>query len=238
VGSRAIACPAASAPTRQRADQPPFVPWPVAVGRPQAHPRETRAQRLRHPLAPPHCAPLPARQHPRQRCHANRLMLLVALESSARSAALACRRRPGQLYIDALRMDSTSQISIHEGDAGRPSMGIEATGSVANEYRLVADHRGDTSLQANGDMRRHTELASNPETHKGLNVKRNGINLMRAAMGLLGYLIIIVPILSLAAVHALNLSGAYFIPIASALGITGFYVTEKFACRNIELEEQ
>ena len=79
-------------------------------------------------------------------------------------------------------------------------------------------------------MAGYTESMSNLETDTGPN-ENNRTNLTAAVIGILAYIILIVPILSLALVGTLNLSSDYAIPVAIAWGLTGIYITEKLICR-------
>lgn len=76
-------------------------------------------------------------------------------------------------------------------------------------------------------MARYTEWPGKPEIHTDPDANNNGVNLTAPVIGILAYIILVVPIISLLLVGALDLSRDYVMPIAIALGVTGFYVTEK-----------
>ena len=51
-------------------------------------------------------------------------------------------------------------------------------------------------------------------------------------VGMISYMLIVVPVLTLTIIGIWNLSDGYGIAVAITFVITGLYVTEKFACHN------
>ena len=83
-------------------------------------------------------------------------------------------------------------------------------------------------------MVRYTKSIDYLERRIILNAENGGIKLTTAIIGILTYNIVVIPILSLIVVDTLKVNGDYLIPIAIAWVFIGIYVTENFACRNIQ----
>jgi hypothetical protein len=82
-------------------------------------------------------------------------------------------------------------------------------------------------------MAQNAEVICNPEIKTGLNTETYKVGIASAIIGMVAYIFLVVPILTLTIVGVMDLSDAYGIAVAIAFVITGLYVTEKFACRNI-----
>jgi hypothetical protein len=81
-------------------------------------------------------------------------------------------------------------------------------------------------------MERNAEVICNPEGEIGIDTE--GYKGMSGTIiGMVIYMFLIVPILTLTVVGMLNLGDGYGIAVAIAFVIIGLYVTEKFACHNI-----
>jgi len=78
-------------------------------------------------------------------------------------------------------------------------------------------------------MAHNAEVILDPEGKTGLDTE--GYKGMAGTIiGMVAYILLVVPILTLAVVGVLNLGDGYGIAVAIAFVITGLYVTEKFAC--------
>ncbi len=82
-------------------------------------------------------------------------------------------------------------------------------------------------------MAQNAEVICNPERSKGLDTETCKVGIASAIFGMIAYIFIVVPILTLTVVGVLNLNGGYGVAVAIAFVITGLYVTEKFACHHI-----
>ena len=82
-------------------------------------------------------------------------------------------------------------------------------------------------------MSQHADVIYNPDGKAGLKTETYDVGISVTIFGMVAYIFLVVPILTLAVVVVMNLSSIYGIAVAIAFVITGLYVTEKFACVNI-----
>jgi hypothetical protein len=77
-------------------------------------------------------------------------------------------------------------------------------------------------------MAQNAEVICNPEIKTGLNTETYKVGIASAIIGMVAYIFLVVPILTLTIVGVMDLSDAYGIAVAIAFVITGLYVTEKY----------
>jgi hypothetical protein len=65
----------------------------------------------------------------------------------------------------------------------------------------------------------------NPEHHE--------VDISRAIIGMIAYMVFIAPIITLLSVSVLSIGSAYIMPVFIMLLMAGTYITEKYFCRNI-----
>jgi hypothetical protein len=82
-------------------------------------------------------------------------------------------------------------------------------------------------------MVQNVEVIGNPKGKTGLDTEACKVGIAGAFIGMVAYIFIVVPILTLTVVGVMNLSDGYGVAVAIAFVITGLYVTEKFACLDI-----
>lgn len=82
-------------------------------------------------------------------------------------------------------------------------------------------------------MGRHAGVIGYLKKDAGIDAGNTGVDIAGAIIGILAYILLVVPLVSLAAVDLLQLGSDYFVPVAIALVVAGIYIIEKFACRNI-----
>ena len=76
-------------------------------------------------------------------------------------------------------------------------------------------------------------MAHNTEGKADFNTETYEVGISGAIIGLLSYIFLVVPILTITVVAVMHLSDVYGVAVAIAFVITGLYVTEKFACLNV-----
>jgi hypothetical protein len=79
----------------------------------------------------------------------------------------------------------------------------------------------------------HKILICNTENRDSINTENYGITLTRAILGVLVYLFLFIPVLSLIVTASLDLSDDYVMPVAVAWVFVGIYVIENHLCRHI-----
>lgn len=82
-------------------------------------------------------------------------------------------------------------------------------------------------------MGQHAGMTKYLKKYQDDNAENNEVYLARTIIGLVAYMILVAPVLSLMVVGALDLSGDYIMPIAIMCVMAGIYVTEKYYCRNL-----
>lgn len=82
-------------------------------------------------------------------------------------------------------------------------------------------------------MGRQADAISCMKNDTGFEAGNTGIDIAGAVIGILAYILLVVPVVSLAAVELMQLGSDYVVPVAIALAVAGLYTIEKFACRNI-----
>jgi len=82
-------------------------------------------------------------------------------------------------------------------------------------------------------MTHNAEVIYNPERKTGLNTETYKVGIASTIIGMVAYIFLVVPVLTLTVVGVMNLSDGYGVAVAIAFVITGLYVTEKFACLDI-----
>jgi hypothetical protein len=82
-------------------------------------------------------------------------------------------------------------------------------------------------------MVQQAEVICNPEGKTGLDTEACKVGMAGTFIGMIAYIFLVVPILTLTVVGVMNLSDGYGVAVAIAFVITGLYVTEKFACLNV-----
>ena len=80
-------------------------------------------------------------------------------------------------------------------------------------------------------MVQNAEVICNPEGKTGLDTDAYK-GMAGIIIGMISYMFLVVPILTLMIIGVWNLSDGYRIAVAITFVITGLYVTEKFACHN------
>ena len=80
-------------------------------------------------------------------------------------------------------------------------------------------------------MTQNAEVICNPDGKTGFDTGScNGM--AGIIVGMISYMLIVVPVLTLTIIGVWNLGDGYGIAVAITFVITGLYVTEKFACHN------
>jgi hypothetical protein len=82
-------------------------------------------------------------------------------------------------------------------------------------------------------MTQHVVTTNSTGPYTGKNPEYYEVNISRAIIGMMVYMIFIAPIFSLLSVSALEIGGAYIMPVFITLLLAGIYITEKYFCRNI-----
>ena len=59
------------------------------------------------------------------------------------------------------------------------------------------------------------------------------VDIARAIIGMIAYMVFIAPVFSLLSVSAMEIGSAYIMPVFIMLLMAGIYITEKYYCRNI-----
>jgi hypothetical protein len=98
----------------------------------------------------------------------------------------------------------------------------------------MADKR---NIQSNSveisDMAQHRVMVSGTTHHTEQDMDNNEVDIARTIIGMIAYMVFIAPVFSLLMVSALDLSGAYILPVFSIFLMAGIYVAENYYCRNI-----
>jgi len=80
-------------------------------------------------------------------------------------------------------------------------------------------------------MTQNAEVIYNPEGKTGFDAGACK-GMAGIIVGMISYMLIVVPVLTLTIIGVWNLGDGYGVAVASTFVITGLYVTEKFACHN------
>ena len=83
-------------------------------------------------------------------------------------------------------------------------------------------------------MTQHVVTMNGPKHYIGKNPEYHEVNISRAIIGMIAYMVFIAPIISLLSVSALEIGSAYIMPVFIILLLAGIYFTENYFCRNIQ----
>lgn len=72
----------------------------------------------------------------------------------------------------------------------------------------------------------------NTEAMVGSNSDTNSTGMKNTVIGIMAYLLIVVPVVTFVTVASMNLGETHGVAVAGMLVMAGLYVTERFACRN------
>jgi hypothetical protein len=84
------------------------------------------------------------------------------------------------------------------------------------------------------DMTQHVVTVNGTKHYSGKKPEYYELNISRAIIVMVAYMVFIAPILTLLSVSVLGIGSAYIMPVFIILLLAGIYFTEKYCCRNIQ----